>query len=171
MENEMQKLAFLTEHVRNLQASQIAELTAPELACVIDDLAEQRAALVLIEDKVRAALDLKYAARAKQRRAEEGKDTGTVRFEDNGFVVIAELPKRVKWDQDKLRHAGEVIRTGWGDDPADYIKTKLEVSETAYANWPRPVRELFTPARTVETGRPVYRIKTPHEANAEVAAA
>jgi hypothetical protein len=132
---------------------------------------EQRATLALIEDKVRAALDLKYAARAKQRRAEEGKDTGTVRFEDNGFVVIAELPKRVKWDQDKLRHAGEVIRTGWGDDPADYIKTKLEVSETAYANWPRPVRELFTPARTVETGRPVYRIKTPHEANSEPAGA
>lgn len=167
----MQKLAFLTDHVRNLQASQIAELTTPELACVIDDLAEQRAALVLIEDKVRAALDLKYGGRAKQRRAEEGKDTGTVRFEDNGFVVIAELPKRVKWDQDKLRHAGEVIRTGWGDDPADYIKTKLEVSESAYANWPRPVRELFTPARTIETGKPVYRIKTPHEANAEVAAA
>jgi hypothetical protein len=167
----MQKLAFLTEHVRNLPASQIAELTAPELACIIDDLAEQRAALSLVEDRVRAALDLKYGTRAKQRRAEEGKNTGTVRFEDNGFVVIAELPKRVKWDQDKLKHAGEVIRTGWGDDPADYIKTKLEVSEAAYANWPRPVRELFTPARTVETGKPVYRIKTAHEANDEQAAA
>jgi len=165
----MQKFAFLTEHVRSLPVSQIAELSAPELACVLDDLAEQRAAFVLIEDKVRAALDLKYGARAKQRRAEEAKDTGTVRFEDNGFVVIAELPKRVKWDQDKLRHAGEVIRSGWGDDPADYIKVKLEVSETAYANWPRPVRELFTPARTVETGRPVYRIKAPHEAEAEAA--
>jgi hypothetical protein len=167
----MQKLAFMTEHVRHLEPAEIAQLTAPELACIVDDLAEQRATLALIEDKVRAALDLKYAARAKQRRAEEGKDTGTVRFEDNGFVVIAELPKRVKWDQDKLRHAGEVIRTGWGDDPSDYIKTKLEVSETAYANWPRPVRELFTPARTVETGRPVYRIKTPHEANSEPAGA
>jgi hypothetical protein len=167
----MQKLAFMTEHVRHLEAARIAELTAPELACVIDDLAEQRASLALIEDKVRAALDLKYGPRARQRRAEEGKDTGTVRFEDNGFVVIAELPKRVKWDQDKLRHAAEIIRTGWGDDPADYIKTKLEVSETAYVNWPRPVRELFTPARTVETSRPVYRIKTAHEANAEAAAA
>ena len=167
----MQKLVFMTEQVRQLETGQIAQLTAPELACVIDDLAEQRAALALVEDKVRAALDLKYGQRARQRRAEEGKDTGTVRFEDNGFVVIAELPKRVKWDQDKLRHAGEIIRTGWGDDPADYIKTKLEVSETAYANWPRPVRELFTPARTVETGKPVYRIKTAHEANAESAAA
>ena len=112
----------------------------------------------------RAALDLKYGARAAQRRAEEGKDTGTVRFEDNGFIVVADLPKRVKWDQAKLRLAAEIIRTSWGDDPADYIKTKLEVSEAAFANWPRPVRELFTPARTVETGKPSYRIETAGEA-------
>ena len=166
----MQKLAFITEHVRHLEAAGIAELTAPELACVMDDLAEQRAALSLIEDKVRHALDLKYGTRARQRRAEEGKDTGTVRFEDNGFIVIADLPKRVKWDQDKLKHAAEIIRSGWGDDPAEYIKAKLEVSDAAFANWPRPVRELFIPARTVETGRPAYRIEPPHEAKAEAAA-
>ena len=60
-------------------------------------------------------------------------------------VVIADLPKRVKWDQAKLKHAVEIIRTGWGDDPADYVKVKLEVSEAAFANWPRPVREIDVP--------------------------
>ena len=152
--------AILTEHIRDLAVADVANLSAPELACVLDDLNAQKAALRRIEDKLDAALDHRYGARAKQCRAEAGKDTGTVRFEDNGFIVIADLPKRVKWDQDKLRHAVEIIRTGWGDDPADYVKTKLEVSEAAYANWPRPVRELFTPARTVETGRPVYRLET-----------
>jgi hypothetical protein len=43
---------------------------------------------------------------------------------------------------------------------------KLEVSEAAFANWPRPVRELFIPARIVETGRPTYRIETANEAEA-----
>ncbi len=157
-------VAVLTDHIRDLEVGRVADLTAPELACIADDLAEQKASLGLIEDKLRAALDLKYGARAAQRRAEEAKDTGTVRFEDNGFVVVADLPKRVKWDQAKLRLAAEIIRTSWGDDPAEYIKTKLEVSEAAFANWPRPVRELFTPARTVETGRPSYRIETPAEA-------
>jgi hypothetical protein len=166
----MPDIAVMTEHVRNLDAEAIASLTAPELACILDDLGEQKASLARIEDKVRSALDLKYGACARQRRAEEGKDTGVVRFEDNGFVVIADLPKRVKWDQDKLKHAAEIIRSGWGDDPAEYIKAKLEVSEAAFANWPRPVRELFIPARTVETGRPVYRIETQNEAKAEVAA-
>lgn len=162
----MPDIAVMTEHVRALDIQSIASLTVPELACILDDLAEQKAGLAHIEDKVRSALDLKYGARAKQRRAEEGKDTGVVRFEDNGFIVIADVPKRVKWDQDKLKHAAEIIRSGWGDDPADYIKAKLEVSEAAFANWPRPVRELFIPARTVETGRPVYRIETPNEAEA-----
>jgi hypothetical protein len=166
----MPDIAVMTEHVRNLDAEAIASLTAPELACILDDLGEQKASLARIEDKVRSALDLKYGARARQRRAEERKDTGVVRFEDNGFVVIADLPKRVKWDQDKLKHAAEIIRSGWGDDPAEYIKAKLEVSEAAFANWPRPVRELFIPARTVETGRPVYRIETPNQAKAEAAA-
>ncbi|HZP21420.1 MAG TPA: hypothetical protein VFB16_14590 [Bauldia sp.] len=165
----MPKLAILTEHVRDLPAAAIAALTAPELACVLDDLAEQKASLGLIEDKVRDALDLKYGARAHQRRAEDGKDTGTVRFEDNGFVVVAELPKRVKWDQEKLKHAVEVIRSGWGDDPDDYVKVKLEISEAAFNNWPRPVRELFLPARTVETGRPVYRVETPKASEREAA--
>jgi hypothetical protein len=161
-------LAILTEHVRDLGPGEIAALSAPELACVLDDLAEQKAALALIEDRMRDALDLKYSARARQRRAEEGKDTGVVRFQDNGFIIIADLPKRVKWDQEKLKHAVEIIRTGWGDDPADYVKVKLEVSEAAFANWLRPVRELFMPARTVETGRPMYRIETPNAAGRQV---
>jgi hypothetical protein len=162
----MPELAILTEHVRNLDVAVIAELTAPELACIMDDLAEQKAGLALIEDKIRNALDRKYGARAHQRRAEENKDTGVVRFEDNGLIIVADLPKRVKWDQAKLQHAIEIIRTGWGDDPADYVKVKLEVSEAAFVSWPRPVRELFIPARTVETGRPLYRIETPSAAQA-----
>jgi hypothetical protein len=150
---------ILTEHIRDMDVADLALVSAPELACLLDDLAMQKAALRRIEDKLDAALDRRYGTRAAQRRAEAGKDAGTVRFEDNGFVVIADLPKRVSWDQDKLRHASEIIRTGWGDDPSDYVKTKLEVSEAAFANWPRPLRELFMPARTVKTGKPSYSIQ------------
>jgi len=151
--------AVLTEHIRELEVEEIAQLSAPELACVLDDLGAQKTSHRLVEEKLDAALDRRYGARAKQCRAEVNKDTGTVRFVDNEFTIIADLPKRVKWDQGKLAHAVEIIRTSWGDNPADYVKTKLDVSEAAFANWPRPVRELFIPARTVETGRPTYRIE------------
>lgn len=151
--------AIVTEHIRDLPIEEIAQLSAPELACLLDDLDTQKASLRHIEERLDAALDRRYGARAKQCRAEAKKDTGVVRFVDNEFTVIADLPKRVKWDQAKLAHAIDIIRTSWGDDPADYVKTKLDVSEAAFTNWPRPVRELFIPARTVETGRPTYRIE------------
>ncbi len=73
----MSKPAILTEHVRDLDLGQIA---APELACVLDDLAEQKAALTLVEDKIRAALDLKYGARAHKRRWCGARDQGDVWF-------------------------------------------------------------------------------------------
>ena len=160
----MSEFAILTEHIRHLDVDAVAALTVPELACIMDDLGVQKAALRRIEDKLEAALEQRYGARARQCRAQAGKDTGTVRFEDNGFLVIADLPKRVKWDQDKLQHAVEIIRSGWGDDPADYVKTKLDVSEAAFANWPRPVRELFMPARTVETAKPKFQIQMKDQA-------
>lgn len=142
-----------------LSTSDLAALPAPQLAALLDDVAERKARITALDQKLASALDLRYGARASQRRSEMDKDTGVVRFDDNGFVVIADLPKRVKWDQEKLSHAVEVIRSSWNDDPADYVKTKLEVSESAFANWPRAVRELFLPARTVETGRPTYRLE------------
>ena len=119
----MSDLAVMTEHIRHLDIEAIAALTAPELACIMDDLAEQKASLALIEDRFRIALDRKYGARARQRRTEEGKDAGVVRFEDNGFVVIADMPKRVKWDQEKLQHAVEIIRTGWVMTPPTTSKS------------------------------------------------
>jgi hypothetical protein len=146
------------DQVAALSPSDLAALPAPQLAALLDDLAERKARLADLEQKLISALDLRYGARASQRRAEMSKDTGAVRFEDNGCVVVADLPKRVKWDQEKLRHAVEIIRSSWNDDPADYVKTKLEVSESAFTNWPRAVRELFLPARTVETGKPTFKL-------------
>jgi len=46
------------------------------------------------------------------------------------------------------------------------VRTELKVAESAYAAWPEAIRRLFVPARTVETGKPCYRIEP---ARAEVA--
>ena len=105
------------------------------------------------------ALDLKYDAHACAVRAAAGKQTGTVRFDDDDFVIIADLPKRVRWDQTLLAEAVEIIRRDWRDDPAQYVRTEFKVAEAAYSAWPAAIRRLFEPARTVETGKPTYRIE------------
>jgi hypothetical protein len=157
------------DDLRTLSIGDIAALPAEQLALLQQEAAELIASAKHLADRLNGGLDLKYGERATALRRDAAKDAGTLRFEDEGRVIVADLPKRVKWDQEKLQHAVEIIRTGWGDDPADYVKVKLEVSEAAFSSWPRPVRELFVPARTVETGRPVYRIEAAHAAGREAA--
>ena len=86
-----------------------------------------------------------------------GKDTGTVRFQDGSVEVTAELSKKVEWDQARLARLAEEIRTG-GENPLDYLEIAFKVPERAYTAWPERIRKAFEPARTVQTGRPAYRL-------------
>ena len=162
----MSDLQNATHDLAGIDAMTVSELavlpaaTFVSLRAEVNRIAEEAYRL---EGKLTAALDYRYGPRAHQARAAQDKDTGTVRFEDNGFVVVADLPKRVKWDQQRLKEVVELIRSGWGEDPTDYVKVKLEVSERAYEAWPAKLRELFTPARTVETGRPSYDLIPPDQ--------
>jgi len=98
---------------------------------------------------------------AAARRA-AGKDSGTVRFQDGGFTVAADLPKKVQWDQKRLTALAAEIRAG-GEDPAEYLATEFKVSERAYGAWPSAIRSAFEPARTVTTGKPAYQFIRPQE--------
>ena len=61
-------------------------------------------------------------------------------------------------DQQRLKEIADLIATSWGENPADYVKVKFDVSERAYDSWPPRLKELFTPARTVETGKASYEL-------------
>ena len=98
-----------------------------------------------------AALTVRYASRAAEERQAQTKDTGTVRFDDGDFTVVADLPKRVDWDQDRLGEIVERIR-GSGDDPTQYVDIAIKVPERNYSAWPENIRAEFEPARTVRTG-------------------
>jgi hypothetical protein len=65
--------------------------------------------------------------------------------------VVADLPKRVEWDQAKLAAMVERIRAA-GEDPAEYVEIIFKVPERAYSAWPEAIRHGFEPARTVKTG-------------------
>ena len=144
--------------IEAMSVQELAALPTATLANLKADIEKELEEAKRLDDKLDAALDYRYGPRAHQARAAQDKDTGTVRFEDNGFIVVADLPKRVKWDQQRLKELVELIRSGWGEDPADYVKVKFEVSERAYESWPARLKELFTPARTVETGKPSYEL-------------
>lgn len=84
-------------------------------------------------------------------------DTGTHHRREGDYRVTITVPKNVSWDQAALGRAIETIK-GWGEDPAEYVETKLTVSETRYKAWPKTIRDLFEPARTVRQGKPKIEI-------------
>ena len=133
-------------------------LMPPNLLAAVQaeiDVATERMKAVI--ERFALALEVRYAARASECRGHEGKDTGTIRFEDDGVTVIAELPKRIDWDQAKLAQIAANIASA-GEDPAEFIDTKLSVSERKYGALPESWRKGFEPARTVRTGKPKFRL-------------
>ena len=110
-----------------------------------------------MSDWLEGAIALKYADRAAECRRDAGKDTGTVRISDGNVTVIADLPKRIDWDQRALAGLAESIAAS-GENPAEFIETTLKVSERKYAGLPESWRKGFEPARTVRTGKPKFRL-------------
>jgi hypothetical protein len=142
----------------DLSLDAIAGLPADQLALLQTESNEASAQAKKLKEHLDTALDLKYGGRAGEQRRATGKDTGTARVDDGEFVVVADLPKRVKWSQARLSAIAERIRSS-GEDPAEYLTTELSVSERSYAAWPSNIRAAFEPARTVETGKPTYRLE------------
>ena len=130
----------------------IAQLPVELLAILQRDVDERIKRDKAAKARLDGALTVRYATRAADERQAAGKDTGTIRFDDGDFTVVADLPKRVDWDQDRLAAMVERIRAA-GDDPAQYVDIAFKVPERKYAAWPDATRAGFEPARTVRPAR------------------
>ena len=141
---------------------EIAALPAPMLALLQEEAEEAAKAAHHLADWLHGAIALRYGDRAAAARRAEGKDAGTVRFEDGEVTVIAELPKRVDWDQQDLATLVAAIRAE-DENPGEYVDTVYRVPERKYAAWPRHIRTAFERARTVKTGRPTFKLSLRQE--------
>ena len=142
--------------IHHMPVGQIAALPADQLAILKEAADQQLTQAKTVSDWLDGAISLKYGDRAAECRHDAGKDTGTIRFEDGGVIVIADLAKRIDWDQAKLAQIAENIASS-GEDPSEFIETRLKVSERKYTALPESWRKGFEPARTVRTGKPKFR--------------
>jgi hypothetical protein len=132
---------------------------SPEILALLQEEAEDSVRLAKMQkDWLDGVLDRRYAPIAAEMRSRDGKDTGTVRFDDGAVTVVADLPKKVEWDQEQLATIVERIRTS-GDDPTEYVETAFKVPERKYGAWPAHIRTAFEAARTVKTGKPTFTLK------------
>jgi len=142
---------------RRMPVADLLALPAEHLALLQEDARADLDAANRMRDWIEGTIALRYQQHAVSARATAGKDTGAVRFQDDTVEVVADLPKRVEWDQARLAALSEQIRAG-GEDPAQYVEVSFKVSERAYTAWPERIRAAFEPARTVRTGKPTYRL-------------
>lgn len=142
--------------LRGMQVGAIAALSGEELAPLRLAAEDQLRTAKGLCDWLDGAIALKYGDRANAARNTDGKDTGTIRFTDGAVTVVAELPKRVDWEQAKLASLVERIKAD-GDDPTEYVDISFDVAERKYSAWPAHIRMAFEGARTVRTGKPRFR--------------
>jgi len=135
----------------NMPTGELAQMPVDLLAGLQAELAHAAKQLKAANTRFNTALEVRYATRAAEARRACGKDTGTVRLADGDFTVVADLPKRVDWDQETLAAMVARIRAA-GDNPAQYVDITIKVPERKYTAWPDAIREGFEPARTVRTG-------------------
>jgi hypothetical protein len=145
-----------------MPVGEIAALPAEELARLQQETNEALRAAKAASAWLKGALAIKYADRAEAARRDAGQDFGTARFIDGDVTVVAELPKKVDWDQVELCELFERIKAD-GDDPREYLDISLRVSERKYAAWPAHIRSSFVSARTVRTGAPSFKLITNRE--------
>ena len=146
-----------------MPVGEIAALPGDQLALLKQEADERLRAAKTLGDWLDGAIALKYGDQAQAARRAEGKDTGTVRLQDGPVTVVAELAKRVDWNQATLANLVEHIRAD-GADPADYVDIAFSVPERKYTAWPKHIRQEFEPARKVRSAKPKFRLLLGEEA-------
>ena len=140
-----------------LPMSEIFGLPAAELARLQKEAEDALRKAKLTVAWLNGALSQKYAEPAKAARAEAEKDFGAVRLTDGDITIVAELDKKVVWDESQLSALMERIKAD-GEDPREYVEISLRVSERKYSSWPPYIRKAFEPARTVKAGRETFEL-------------
>ena len=146
-----------------MDATECASIPTEQLALLQDDLKVKQDDLKAIASKISAECQRRFSAEADAKRKAGGKDWGTVRVEIDGAEIVCDLPKKVEWNQSKMRD-GIATLIAWGEDPAEYVKTELSVAEKNYEAWPKKIQAVFQPARTLGVGSAKFTIKIREDA-------
>ena len=146
------------DEVGNFVMAELENLPLADLDRLIQRVSDAEDTARHYKQFLQSVLHHRFGERAHQVRQEVGKNTGTVRFDVDGHTVIADLPKKVEYDQRKLKEAVEALRK-WGENPEDYVSLEVKVAEAKYTAWPPAVRQLFEPARTLKAGKPTYKLE------------
>ena len=155
----------------NVQTSMLDRMDAAELAAlppgVLAELqwlvADEMVAAKRRDARLCEAIERRYGDLARAARVKAGKDTGVVHVADGNFDIAVNAPKKIAWDQAKLR---AVLDEMTPEDARHYAKLAIAVEEKKYDAAPPAIQALLRDARTVSVGKITYAISPLKEAAA-----
>lgn len=143
--------------LNNMPSDQVNDLSFEQVAMLLEDVADLKAETDRAAELLHATMCHRFLPTAATLRCSAGKDTGTVSLLNGAFIIRADLPKKVEWNEAELIRI-EAKLAATGEPIEDYIKVKRTVAEGAYAKWPSSLRATFEPARTVSAGKPTFKV-------------
>lgn len=149
----MNDLSIFPADIAEMSIAQLASLPTQQLCEVDANIEKAITWLKGARTKVDAALDQRFGAQGR----EALRDFGTAHLKADGLDVKFELPKKVSWDQKKLKAIAERIVAS-GEAVESYLDVKLAVPESRYTNWPPALQQQFADARTVEAGKATFEL-------------
>ena len=120
-------------------------------------IADKVGALKEKRNEMNDLLNTEIAKLAAEELADKDYGCGTSNIETGRHKIKVTVSKGVKWDEKQLHVIRQQIIDG-GQNPADYIKEKLSVTETAYKGFPEDIQKVFEPARSVQPSKPKIEI-------------
>ena len=159
----MTDLTLFPADIAEMSIGQLAALPTQQLYEIDTNLDQAIAWLKSARTKVDAALEQRFGTQGREALRDAGRDFGTAHLKADGLHVKFELPKKVSWDQKKLKTIAERIVAS-GEAVESYLDVKLAVSESRYTNWPPALQQQFADARTVEAGKPTFELSSDQEA-------
>jgi len=105
----MNDLSIFPADIAEMSTAQLASLPTQQLYEVDTNLDQAIAWLKSARTKVDAALDQRFGAQGREALRDTGRDFGTAHLKADGLHVKFELPKKVSWDQKKLKAIAERI--------------------------------------------------------------
>ena len=153
----MNDLSIFPADIAEMSIAQLAILPTQQLCEVDANIDKAITWLKGARAKVDAALEQRFGQQGREALRDTARDFGTAHFNVDGVHVKYELPKKVSWDQKKLKAIAERIVAS-GETVESYLDVKLSISETRYTNWPPSLQQQFADARTVDAGKATFEL-------------
>jgi hypothetical protein len=148
------------EDLAGINPKALLDLPIDQLDLLLSEAQANVDTATSVLDGLKSILVSRFESKAAELRRAKGKDTGIVRVIQGDYEVVADLPKKVTWDQKTIGAALDALEAVDCDVPmSKLVKVEIKISEGYYEQLTPAQKAILLPARTVKTGKATYSLK------------